>query len=175
MTEVIITPSEDDYRYLAGIYEGEGSIGAYLQGYGTILRRPQIELRISMYDTDIIRWIADTFSGNFTPQRRGAQISFCESRITGVLKGMLPHMRGRRRREQAAHVFKLIEAKKQHLSRKDEHRRQLLHNMADKVNSYNYGGGKRTRRDCTVSSYQGDDLVQTSSVEATEVSVLTTE
>jgi hypothetical protein len=173
MVNIMPTPSEDDYRYLAGIYEGEGSLGAYLQGYGTILRRPQIELRIEMYDKDIIRWIADTFSGNFTPRKRAAQVSFTQAQIPTILKGMLPHMRGRRRREQAAHCFKLMEAKKQVLSRKDEHRRQLLHDMADKVNSYNYGGGKRTRRDCTVSSPQGDDLVQTSS--KLEVSVLTTD
>jgi len=174
-TTIVATPSEDDYRYLAGIYEGEGSLGAYLQGYCKILRRPQIELRIEMYDRDIIEWIARTFAGNLTPRKRASQVSFSQAMIPIILKGMLPHMRGRRRREQAAHCFKLLEAKKQVLSRKDEHRRQLLHDMADKVNSYNYGSGKRTRRDCTVSSYNGDDLVQTSSTKAVEVSVLTTE
>jgi len=163
------TPSEDDYKYLAGIYEGEGSLGAYLAGYGTILRRPQIELRIEMYDQDIMNWIHETFGGHLTPRKRAAQVSFNEADIPVILKGMLPHMRGRRRREQAAQCFKLIEMKKQKLSRKDEHRRMLLQQQAAKVNSYNYGGG-RTSRDYTIDlAKTSEDIVQIASEEvATE-------
>ena len=165
------TPSEDDYRYLAGIYEGEGSLGAYLAGYGTILRRPQIELRIEMYDKDIIEWIEQTFGGHLTPRKRAAQISFNESDIPVILKGMIPHMKGRRRREQAAQVFKLIEMKKQKLSRKDEHRRSLLQQQAARVNSYNYGGG-RTSRDYTIHIAKArEDIVQIASEEAATVNV----
>lgn len=163
-------PSEDDCKYVAGIYEGEGSVGAYFQGYGKkyTLRRPQIELRIEMYDKEIIEFIAEKFGGNLTPRKRAAQVSFCESKLIPFLKAILPYMHGKRRREQAALVFKLYEAKKQHLSRKDVHRRQLLADLAGEINSYNYGGGKRTRRDYThLSKPLGpvEDIVQPTSVE----------
>jgi hypothetical protein len=145
-----VTPSEDDCKYVAGIYEGEGSVGAYLQGYGKYtLRRPQIELRIEMYDKDIIEYIAKAFGGNLTPRKRASQVSFSESALIPFLKAILPFMKGKRRREQAALVFKLHEAKKQYLSRKDVHRRELLRNLAGEINSYNYGGGHRSRRDYT--------------------------
>jgi hypothetical protein len=159
-------PSEDDCKYVAGIYEGEGSVGAYLQGYGKYtLRRPQIELRIEMYDKDIIEWIATTFEGNLTPRKRASQVSFSEYKLIPFLKMILPYMKGTRRREQAALVFKLHEAKKQHLSRTDVHRRQLLADLAGEINSYNYGGGHRTRRDYTHLSKPlpalVEDIVQT--------------
>lgn len=161
-------PSEGDCKYVAGIYEGEGSVGAYFQGYGKkyTLRRPQIELRIEMYDKDIITWIAQTFEGNLTPRKRAAQVSFCESKLIPFLKAIVPHMKGKRRREQAALVFKLYEAKKQHLSRKDVHRRQLLADLAGQINGYNYGGGKRTRRDYTHTSkpLASEDIVQSTAV-----------
>jgi hypothetical protein len=168
MNNIHTIPSEDDCKYAAGIYEGEGSVGAYFQGYGKYaLRRPQLELRISMYDHDIIRWIADKFQGNLTPMKKSLQVSFNEPALIAFLKVILPYLRGARRRAQAALVFKLHEAKKQHLGRKDEHRRQLLADLAGRVNSYNYGGGKHTRRDYTNSAkpLASDDIVHFSSPE----------
>lgn len=163
----VVTPSEDDCKYVAGIYEGEGSVGAYFQGYGKYtLRRPQIELRIEMYDKDIIQWIAKTFEGNLTPRKRAAQVSFCESKLIPFLKMILPYLHGERRRNQAALVFKLYESKKQYLARKDEHRRQLLADLAGQINSFNYGGGKRSRRDYTHSGKPlPEDIVQPASQE----------
>ena len=145
-----VIPSEDDCKYAAGIYEGEGSLGAYFQGYGKYaLRRPQLELRIEMYDKDIIEWLAKTFEGNLTPRKRAAQVSFNEPKLIAFLKAIIPYMHGKRRREQAALLFKLYEAKQQYLGRKDVHRRQLLADLAGEINSYNYNGGHRSRRDYT--------------------------
>jgi hypothetical protein len=125
-----------------------------------------------MYDQDIMNWFKETFGGNLTPRKRGAQISFSESALIPFLKALLPYLHGRRRREQAAKVFKLHEMKKQHLGRKDVHRRQLLADLAGEINSYNYGGGKRSRRDYTHSGKPlADDIVQTAS--ETEVAVET--
>jgi len=165
-------PSEDDCKYVAGIFEGEGSVGAYFEGYGKkyTLRRPQIELRIEMYDKDIIEWIAKTFAGNLTPRKRAAQVSFSEHALIPFLKAILPYLHGKRRREQAALVFKLYEVKKQHISRKDVHRRQEMADLAGRINSYNYGGGKRTRRDYTHLSKPllAEDIVQTTLIEVAE-------
>jgi len=153
------TPREDACSYAAGIYEGEGTVGAYLAGYGKHkLRRPQIELRIEMNDKDIIRFLAETFGGNFVPRKRSAQVCFNEPNLVTFLKAVYPYLKGKRRRTQAALVFKLYKMKQQYLGRKDAHRCRLLADMASRINSYNY---KRTPRDYT---YSTDDIVQTASL-----------
>jgi len=157
----ITIPREDVCKYVAGIYEGEGSCGAYTSGYANTIHRPQIQIRIEMYDKDIIEFIHREFGGYFTPRKRAAQVAFSNDKAIAFLKAVLPFLQGRRRREQAALVFKLHEMKQQKLSRKDVHRKQELLHMTFRINSYNYGGGKQTRRDYTLSS---EDIVQSTDV-----------
>lgn len=153
----ITTPREDACKYVAGVYESEGSCGAYTAGYANVIRRPQILIRIEMYDKDIIEYIHKEFGGYFTPRKRAAQVAYGNQKAVDFLKAILPYIHGKRRREQAALVFKLHEMKQQKLSRKDVHRQQELLHMAYRINSFNYGGGKRTRRDYTLSN---EDIVQ---------------
>lgn len=157
------TPREDAC-YAAGIYEGEGTVGAYLLGYDKkyALRRPQIELRIEMNDKDIIRWIAKTFAGNLCTRKRSAQVSFNEPELIAFLKAIVPHMRGKRRRAQTALVFKLYEAKQQRLGRKDEYRRGLLWKLAERINSFNFKhNGPREPVETVRIPAKADDIVQT--------------
>jgi hypothetical protein len=157
----ITIPREDVCNYVAGVYESEGSAGAYTSGYATVIHRPQIQIRIEMYDKDVIEYIHKEFGGYLTPRKRASQVAFSNQKAVDFLKAILPHLRGKRRREQAALIFKLHEMKQQKLSRKDVHRKQELLHMAFRINSFNYGGGKQTRRDYTLSS---EDIVQPTDV-----------
>jgi hypothetical protein len=74
----VIYPTQEDIIYLAGIVDGEGSIGIDVGKPRGRMRSPNHFLRLQISNTyaPLIRWIEARFGGRATPQR-GLRLRTC--------------------------------------------------------------------------------------------------
>lgn len=57
-----------DTAYLAGLFDGEGSVGYFSQGVGRTLI---FTMEMKMTDENVIDWVVAVFGGNKTFRKRG--------------------------------------------------------------------------------------------------------
>ena len=103
--------------YLAGLIDGEGSIGFYNTGNHRIKEKsygpyPSIRLRIGMTDKNIIEWLKESFGGYFDtrkyPNNSKYNDAYCWS-IAGekcekVLRHIYPYLKIKKRQDRKSVV-----------------------------------------------------------------------